>query len=352
MDDAYEHPRVAFSPFNRLQLLPQLPHILRKGHHWKSGTTIPPQAKINHALKIKITNWNDKLWTENSGRPISPRTNPPVSRCSNLFGHCLLCHTEVLIMSIFIIFSNIFVIVQIFYNIFIQISFLSLNISKLFMVKVKRGTILSAMSHRSLELIASPSMATAFVIPSSVPSPMSPATPNVTSSFATSFAKSDYALRKFVHNKFKSEREANYRNSLFQKYFLFYLIFIFFYRFSPQNLCLIDKKRGFRIIPNYTFCQQLFIPFFAKLARPSIPNKYLRTISLNISFILLYNGNHSDLSQKHPSPCLSILLLIVANLPNPKFQIPNPTSLLLPNFPNPGNDGQPLSYLIPGGTPD
>merc|ERR1719474_2462313 len=40
------------------------------------------------------------------------------------------------------------------------------------------------MSHRSLELIASPSMATAFVIPSSVPSPMSPATPNVTSSFA------------------------------------------------------------------------------------------------------------------------------------------------------------------------
>ena len=198
VDDAYEHPRVAFSPFNRLQLLPQLPHILRKGHHWKSGTTIPPQAKINHALKIKITNWNDKLWTENSGRPISPRTNPPVSRCSNLFGHCLLCHTEVLIMSIFIIFSNIFVIVQIFYNIFIQISFLSLNISKLFMVKVKRGTILSAMSHRSLELIASPSMATAFVIPSSVPSPMSPATPNVTSSFATSFAKSDYALRKFV----------------------------------------------------------------------------------------------------------------------------------------------------------
>ena len=255
-------------------------------------------------------------------------------------------------MSIFIIFSNIFVIVQIFYNIFIQISFLSLNISKLFMVKVKRGTILSAMSHRSLELIASPSMATAFVIPSSVPSPMSPATPNVTSSFATSFAKSDYALRKFVHNKFKSEREANYRNSLFQKYFLFYLISIFFYRFSPQNLCLIDKKRGFRIIPNYTFCQQLFIPFFAKLARPSIPNEYLRTISLNISFILLYNGNHSDLSQKHPSPCLSILLLIVANLPNPKFQIPNPSSLLLPNFPNPGNDGQPLSYLIPGGTPD
>ena len=132
------------------------------------------------------------------------------------------CATQRFLLWVFSsFFSNIFVIVQIFYNIFIQISFLSLNISKLFMVKVKRGTILSAMSHRSLELIASPSMATAFVIPSSVPSPMSPATPNVTSSFATSFAKSDYALRKFVHNKFKSEREANYRNSLFQSIFYF-----------------------------------------------------------------------------------------------------------------------------------
>ena len=136
-----------------------------------------------------MTNYKLKKLNSKSGRPISPWSNPPVSRGSQLFSHCLLCHTEVLIMSIFIIFSNIFVIVQIFYNFFIQISFLSLNISKLFMVKVKRGTILSAMSHRSLELLASPSMATAFVIPSSVPSPMSPATPNVTSSFVTVLQK-------------------------------------------------------------------------------------------------------------------------------------------------------------------
>merc|ERR1712037_677846 len=39
----------------------------------------------------------------------------------------------------------------------------------------------SAMSQRSLELIASPSVATAFVLPSSAPSPLSPTTPNVTS---------------------------------------------------------------------------------------------------------------------------------------------------------------------------
>ena len=40
---------------------------------------------------------------------------------------------------------------------------------------------ISGMSQRSLELIASPSMATAFVLPSSAPSPISPNTPNVTS---------------------------------------------------------------------------------------------------------------------------------------------------------------------------
>ena len=66
---------------------------------------------------------------------------------------------------------------------------------------------------------------------------------------------------------------------------------------------------------------------FCKTARPSIPNEYLRTISLDISFLLLHNVNHSNISQKHPSPCLSFLLLIVANFPNPKFQIPNPIEL-------------------------
>ena len=231
-------------------------------------------------------------------------------------------------MSIFIIFSNIFVIVQIFYNIFIQISFLSLNISKLFMVKVKRGTILSAMSHRSLELIASPSMATAFVIPSSVPSPMSPATPNVTSSFATSFAKSDYALRKFVHNKFKSEREANYRNSLFQKYFLFYLIFIFFTDFLPKTYVLLTKSEDLELSQIILFASSCLFHFLQNWPAPPSPTNIYEqsaSISASSSFIMGTTPTSPKNIHPHASPSCSSLSPTF-QIPNSKFQIRPPSS--------------------------
>ena len=160
---------------------------------WKSGTLIPPQGKINHELKIRITNWNAESWIEKS----------QIQNQDARFRHELIhrflgaptylatacCATQRFLLWLFSSFIQVFFIIQTFYNFLIQILFLSLNISKLIIVKIKRDTKLSAVNHQSLEPIASPSMATAFVIPSSMPSPMSPATPNVTSSFVTDLQK-------------------------------------------------------------------------------------------------------------------------------------------------------------------
>ena len=126
----------------------------------------------NHKLKCWIMNWKSQIQNQDA-RFRHELIHRFLGAPTYLATAC--CATQRFLLWLFSSFIQVFFIIQIFYNFLIQILFLSLNISKLIIVKIKRDTKLSAVNHQSLEPIASPSMATAFVIPSSMPSPMSPA---------------------------------------------------------------------------------------------------------------------------------------------------------------------------------
>ena len=128
------------------------------------------------------------------------------------------------------------------------------------------------MSQRSLELIGSPSMATAFVLPSSAPSPISPTTPNVTSFVSVlqkrkSQNRSRLVLGCYLPGTENGNGALSLNGKIAQKPFAFNIYPLVFCHFLdgqiiPRQFCSKHKKQQGK--------KQQVQPLFATLLRPSL----------------------------------------------------------------------------------